>query len=338
MTGLSLRRDNILRIITEDYVAAATPIASKSIVYQHNLGISPAAVRREMAYLEAEGYIARPHHSAGAVPLDKGYRYYVEQFIGDAGLSAEEEESIQNLFYQVTLRLEDWLKLVTEALARRIGNLALVTFPQTESHHFKHLDLVALEEFLILLILVLQRTELRRQLLASEQKVSQDELNLIANRLNEAYQNLTWSQIDQQQLELSPLEKLVSTAVIEIMQTEEQEQRVAFYLDGLRHLLNQPEFDRSSNAIELVELIEERHLLSRLVNSLGDAPIKIVIGHENEESALQECSVILRHYQLGEAKGAIGVIGPTRMPYKKVIPTVNYFSRAIGQKVAELVL
>jgi heat-inducible transcriptional repressor len=334
--GLALRRSNILRIIIEDYIATAVPVASKNITYRHFLGISPATVRQEMAYLEAEGYIVRPHHSAGAVPSDEGYRYYVERFVKDAEISAEEQEAIDSLFCQVALEPENWLKLVAEMLAQRLNNLALVTFPRAESYRFKYINLVALEEFVILLVLMLQRAELKRQLLVSEQRVSQDELDMVANRLNEAYHNLTWSQIDNQQLKLSPLENLVGDAVVEIMQTLEQEQEVIFYLDGLRHLLNQPEFDRSKNAVELVELVEEKHSLSQLVNSLIDAPIKVIIGHENEGAALQECSVILSRYQSSEVKGTVGVIGPTRMPYERVIPTVNYFSRAMDQMIGEL--
>jgi len=338
MSTLPRRRETILKIILGEYIASATPVASESIARSYGLGISPATIRHEMAHLEEEGYIIRPHISAGGIPSDKGYRYYVECLIREARLSEEEQYAIYQPFDQAERELEGLARLAALVLSQRVRSIAFATLPCAPECHFRYLDLAALQEFLILLVLLLQEGQLKRQLLTLEQAFSQDELTAVANRLNIGYKGLTYSQIGFCHLELSPIGGQVTEVIMQMMEAEDKQQYEHFYLDGLRHLVSQPEFARSKKMISLVEALEEREVLNKLLCSFGGEPgLRVAIGSENEEEVLQECSVILSDYQVPTgARGAIGVIGPTRMPYNQVIPTVDYLSAVMSEQLSEL--
>jgi len=288
-----------------------------------------------MVRLEEEGYINRPHTSAGAVPSDKGYRYYVECLLKEAKLGQEEQLAIQQFFCQAEQEPENWARLAVTVLTQRLGSIALATPPRAPVCHFRHLDLVALQELLILLVLVLQEGRIKQQLLASEQIVSQDELTTLANKLNAAYQGLTYIQIGAQELDLSPIEERIIGIIAQVMEAEDKQQYEQFYLDGWRHLVSQAEFVKGKKMLSLVEALEEGSILNNLLGSLGsELGIKVTIGNENEEEALQECSVILSNYGTRGRRGAIGVIGPTRMPYSRAIPTIDYVSAVMSELVS----
>ncbi len=330
------RRGFILKIIVGEYIASGAPIASENIARGYTLGISPATIRHEMARLEEEGYISRPHVSAGGVPSDKGYRYYVEYLIREAKLSNEEQSSIQQLFHQVEQEMEGWARLAAAFLSQRLKSIALVTLPRSPVSHFRHLHLVALQELHVLFVLLFQEGKVKQRLLSLEQIVSQEELNVLANRLNDVCEGLSYSQIGDLELEVSPLEARVMEVILQTMQTEDEQQYDQFYLDGWRHLLSQPEFMKGEKTLGLVEALEEGSLLNSLLDSLGsESKVKVIIGNENMSEALQEYSVILSNYG-DRAKGAIGVIGPTRLPYYQAIPTVDYLSSIMSRVLNEL--
>jgi len=335
--GLSVRKEAILKIIVGEYVASATPVASEGIAYNYPLGISPATIRSEMTQLEKEDYITRPHVSAGGIPSDKGYRYYVEHLIGETELPEAEQNAIRQLFHPIEPELEEWICLTAAVLAQRLKSIALVTSLQAAECRLKHLDLVTLHEFLALLILVLRGAKLKRQLLSLEQGVSQDELTVIANRLNVVYEGLTCSQIEAQKIELAPIEEQITEAIVRIMEAEDRQLYKELYLDGLRHLLSQPEFAKSKGkTLGLVEMLEEKSALIAILSSLrNEAGIQITIGSENKEEALQEYSLILSQYG-GEMRGAIGVIGPKRMPYDRAIATTLYLSSVMTDLVSQI--
>ena len=338
---LSKREEIVLKFMVTQFITSAVPVSSESIAASCALGLGPASIRTQMAHLEEQGYITRPHISAGGIPSDKGYRYYVESLAEEGWLSAEEQQSIEDLFSNVRQGLEEWGKLATAVLAGKLKTVALVLLPQSHECRLRHLDLVAIQEFLVLLVLVMQEVKLRQQLIHTEHAVSQDDLNIIANKLNTSYKGLTYSEIDAQKLELSPFESGVKTEIKEMMKMEDERQSGELYLDGLRHLLAQPEFATNSNSrtSELVEILEERRPVHNLFSSIVDdtRETKVVIGSENTEKALQNCSVVLRSYGIpGETIGTIGVIGPTRMPYARVIPTVDYLSSVMTESLKKL--
>jgi heat-inducible transcriptional repressor len=334
---LSARTETILKSIVEQYIARPVPVPSQGIVVDCNLRVSPATIRHEMARLEDEGYVTRPHTSAGAVPSDKGYRYYVESLI-DLGLPMVEQRLITHLFHQVESELDEWLRLAAAIIARMTRNVAVVSRPKLVGCRLKHLEVVALQDSLALLVLVLHGARVKQQLINCEETIKQPELSVLSINLNNAYHDLSLPQIKDKATGLNPVEQQVTNCIIKMMQAEDEAQYNQPYLDGLHYIADQPEFAEAPRIQELMQIVEQGNLLKVIVPPrLNTREVMVIIGQENEAEAIQDCSVVMTLYGLhAKAVGTIGVIGPTRMPYARTIPTVNYLSTVLSQLVAEL--
>jgi heat-inducible transcriptional repressor len=290
-----------------------------------------------MVHLEQEGYIIRPHPSAGSIPSDKGYRYYVET-LTDIELPLTEQRLISHLFHQVEKELEEWLRLAAALTARFVQNVAVVTMPKPVNCRFKHIELVALQDSLALVVLVLRGARVKQQLVTFDQVITQPELTTTANKLNAAYSGLSRPQILAKATELSTTEQPVTDCLLKIMRAEDEQEYEEPYLDGLHFMINQPEFVLSHRVLALMELIEQRNLLKAIIPpepvSRG---VQIIIGKENKAEVIRDYSVVIRQYGLpDEAVGTICIVGPTRMPYARAISTVGYLSSVLSELVAEL--
>jgi heat-inducible transcriptional repressor len=335
---LSSRTETILKSIVGQYIVKAIPVASQSIVNDQELRVSPATIRNEMAHLEQEGYITRQHPSAGSIPLDKGYRYYVES-LGDIELPLTERRLINHLFHQVEWELEEWLRLAANLIAQLVQNMAVVTKPKPMNCQFKYLELVSLQDSLALVILVLRGARVKQQLITFDQIIPQTKLTATANKLNAAYSDLTSRQILAKDIELSPMQQQLTDCLVKMMKAEDEQKYEEPYLDGIHFMLNQPEFTSGQRMKSLLELVDHRNLL-RIIDPEGLAThsqVQVVIGKENKAEAIQNYSVVIHRYGLAnEAIGTIGVIGPTRMPYGRAISTISYLSSVLNGLAAEL--
>ena len=331
------RRETVLRVIIEDYITGATPVASNAIVGKYGLKASSATIRNDTAYLEREGYVIHPHRSAGSIPTDKAYRYYVELIGEEVELPGIEQYLIHQISREATEQLEQWLRTVAALLARLVHNLVVVTTPKAVRCRLKHLDLVALQDFMALLIVVLHEAKVRRQVLSFDKKVSQDALTKMANRLTSIYDGMTGSQVLARREGLSSEESQVSESLAEIMAAEDKLDYGQPYLEGLRLLLSQPEFTGSPRVLEILEVLEgEDWLRSILGRESGRGGVQVVIGEENPEPALQDLSLLASQYGVPDrASGIVGVIGPKRMDYAKAISSLNYLSALLSNSVAE---
>ncbi len=335
---LSPRKETILQSIVGQYIIKAKPVPSQSILKECELGISSATVRNEMVQLEQEGYITRPHTSSGSVPLDKGYRQYVES-IGDIKLPLAEQLLISHIFHQVEKDLDEWLNLAATLIAQMVQNVALITVPRSESSQFKNLKLVSLQDFLVLVVLVLTGAKVRQQLLVFERTVTQEELTVIDNKLNSIFSGLTASEITTKDSKLTPIEQQITDCLVELMEDADCSEYEEPYLDGLHLTFNQPEFTHSHQmALTLTELIEQRNLLKSIIpSSLSNEKAQVIIGKENKSDVVHDYSVVLRRYGIPEeASGTIGVIGPTRMPYARTLATIDYISLLLSRMVSRL--
>jgi heat-inducible transcriptional repressor len=333
------RRETVLRTIIEDYITRAAPISSGAIAERYSLKVSPATIRNDTAYLEREGYVMHPHHSAGSVPTDKAYRYYVELIGEEVELPRVEEYLIRQISREAKEELEQWLRTVAALLARLVHNLVVITTPKAVRCRFKHLDLVDLQDFMGLLIVVLYEAKVRRQVLSFNRKVSQDELTELANKLTAIYGGMTVCEISARSEGLSPQERLLSESVVEIMAAEDKPEYGAPYLEGLRLLLSQPEFTGSPRILGILEVLEgEDWLRNIFYRGSSKGGVKVVIGEENPEPALQDLSLIASRYGLlNKAGGIVGVIGPKRMDYAKAISSLNCLSTLLSNSVAEYI-
>lgn len=334
---LTRRSGSILNYIVSQYIAKAVPVPSQFIADNADLGVSPATIRNEMAQLEKEGYLIRPHTSAGCIPSDKGYRYYVES-MENISLPREEQYLIAHTFHQVEREVEAWVSLTASLLAKLTKNVAVVSLPKSTDCKLKHMEIMAVQDTRALAVVVLDGAIVKQKLITFDTPVSQAELSAACIKLNAAYTGLTSHQIASSKIELSPLEKKAREYLTEIMQAEDSKEYQEPYLEGWHFMLSQPEFAKSDKMRDIMELVEQRGLLKVIEPARLNQPgVHVLIGKENRYEAIQNCSVVFCRYGLPEAvSGTMAVVGPTRMPYSHTIPTVYYLSTVLSQLLGGL--
>ena len=335
---LSLRRETILKTILDGYIETAIPVPSEVVTRKHGLGVSAATVRHEMAGLEEEGYISRPHLSAGGVPTDKGYRYYVEALATAQELPLETKRSMRREFTSVSRDVDVWTKLSARMLAEVARNMALVTMPRTIQTRIRNLQLVYLDELLVMQIVVLQEARLRKELVPLTEPVSEEDISLVAGKLNNHVKGLSYHEVLERSIETTPLEKDVLDVALRILQEEDQASFADYIIEGLRHLIDQPEFKGSSQVHDLIEVLESRRLAEAiLTESPGVGGMRVIIGGENHEDALKPMSLVITQYGVrNQVFGTISIVGPMRMHYEKTIAGVNYFASLMSQMLEEV--
>ena len=338
---LTQRAGSVLNILVNEYINTANPVASDEIARLSPTKVSSATVRNAMSLLTEEGYISRPHVSAGAVPSDLGYRYYVETLEEVPPLPDSVQQQIHQHFDRSAADMADLSRRCALILSRIATNMAIVTVPQARSPRVKHIQLVYLDDFTALLILVLQEARLLRRLLTLQEPTDQDSLTQVANLLNDRFSGRNRSEIEapgEPSPELGPMEEQVRQSALSLLREADTLSTPEHYVDGLRWLLNQPEMSQGSQARELVELLEEQVLLGSVLSEQPDSgDIAVYIGGENSEEHLRPFGVILCQYGIPQqASGTICVIGPTRMSYADAISGVGFLSSLMSRLLLDL--
>ncbi|MBM4464201.1 MAG: heat-inducible transcription repressor HrcA [Chloroflexi bacterium] len=341
MRDLTARQQAILGLVIREYIATATPVSSKVIVEAYGLGISSATVRNEMARLEELGYLTHPHTSAGRVPTDQGYRYFVERLLGETELPLAERRMIRHQFHQARPEMDQWLKLSASVLAQAAQSAAWITAPSAITQClFKHLELISIRDSLALAVLVLQGGTVKQRVLTLTRPLSQEELSRMATHLNEHFDGLTADEVTAQLMRLSALEAQVGELVAEIMGRSGEPARSEVYRNGLINILQQPEFAEGQSARQVFELLEESSFLETiLVDVLAPAAggVQVIIGGEGPWEELSDCSLVLSRYGVRRhATGNLGVLGPRRMPYGRAISAVRYVANLMSELIHEL--
>ncbi len=330
---LTDRRSRILQSLIQEYVATAVPVSSESVARNCGLRVSSATVRNEMAQLEEEGYIVQPHTSAGRVPSAKGYRYYVEILLEEHELSQDDQRTILHQFSQTGKEIDEWIQLTASILSRMLRTVAIVTSPRLDEPRVKLVELVSLRDFLALLLVVFEDASFRQRKVSFDAFMSQESLNTLARRFTDAYRGLTGAEIRSRKEVLSLSEESVVRTLTEAMDEGNMGVVGKPYFNGLSQILSQPEFSRTEKTQLLMQLLEGKTFLSSvLAQAPRDEKLRVIIGEETNESALQGFSVVLGRYGLVRgASGVIGVVGPTRMPYERAVPAVRFLSVTMGE-------
>jgi heat-inducible transcriptional repressor len=325
MGDLTGRQQLILGLVVREYIASAQPVGSKTI-QEYGLGVSSATIRNEMALLEELGYLTHPHTSAGRVPTEAGYRYFVERLMRESHLPLDEQRTIRHQFHQVGVDLEQWMRLAASVLARTAQSAAVVTSIRTEQSRMKHLELIAIHETMVLLIVVLEGGLVRQRMLNLDEPVNQDMLTQMANRLNDLCVGASVQRVRTCRTLVGSFEQQVLDIVAEVMKRVDDQADLYVYRDGLINILHQPEFSVPDSARNVVHILEDRTLLENLLTEMLEVGgMQVVIGGEGRWNELKECSLVVSPYGVsGEATGALGVMGPMRMPYSRAISTVRY--------------
>ncbi len=331
---LSERRARILAFIVEDYVESAQPVGSAALVARHDLDLSSATVRSEMAALEEQGLITHPHTSAGRVPSNLGYRTYVGSLMGERRLSSEEELTILHQFHQSAVNLERWLSLSASVLANSLHTAAIATPPHMIEVRLKQLQLVALTDESALLVVVMNDAAVLQQRLEFPETVTQERLTRLAGRLNAQLGGLTATQIEGKPDEAGAVERQVVEQVVALLRSEEDAAGETPLVEGVRELLRQPEYEGDSDRLlDTLEAVEGSRLQRAIpARSLGEHDVAIVIGDENPAEPYRDMSFVLSRYgPSGGAGGLIGLLGPTRLDYPDAVAHVRYVSDVLTE-------
>ena len=337
---LTERQKHILRYIVSDYVHDAAPISSESLTRNHQLGVSAATVRNEVAALEEQGYISRPHTSAGSVPEDKAYRLYVESFASNEAnrVPSQTRTTISNRFADIQDDLDQWGSSAATLISQLMGNLGIATFPKTTVSRVQHLELIPVQDVLALLIVVMEQAKLRKQFLRFDEPVDSSNLESMSTRLRSQVIGLTHEEIAGHPMELTTAERRAVDATMVMLQEEDASGHDDHYVSGLRNLLDQPEFVEYEKVRPIIHGVEDGSLIEAALNEapLGQV-VRVVIGGEHEGDVLRPLSVVICRYGVpGHALGTVGVVGPTRMEYDRAISGLQFISTIMNNMVASV--
>jgi heat-inducible transcriptional repressor len=294
-----------------------------------------------LARLEELGYLTHPHTSAGRMPTEEGYRYFVERLMGEANLPVEEQRMISHQFHQVRQNMEQWVKLAAAVLARTSRSAALITVPQSTRARFKHVQLISTHGQVVLLILVLQDGSVKQEMLTLAQSLTQESLDEASRRLSNAGANLSAEGITALRSSLPTFEAEVAGVIADILQQTESGTTSPIYRDGLTEMLKQPEFEGREESETLLRVLEEQNSLLEEVLTNAVSPdvgnVQVVIGGEGRWRELKDYSLVLARYGVPDyATGALGVLGPMRMPYSRAISAVRYVADLMSDMVSDL--
>ena len=341
---LDLRSQAILRAVIEEYVTTASPVASQALVERYRLGVSSATVRSVLAELEAAGLLTHPHTSAGRVPTEQGYRYYVESIVDSVPLPPVEQLMIRHQFGQVEYASEHWFRLAATTLASVTRAAGLATPAKPSAAHLRRLDLVSITDRLASLILVLREGSLKQVLVTLDRPVEQDELSAVASRLNDLLDGHT---AEEAAVALATLDDMdpatelprrLGDRVVRALQEFDGAAIEELFSDGLLNVMAAPEFAHSEKLRRVFAALENRAYLAQLIGGVaGSGRVCVYIGHENPAEEMADVSLVLAPYgHPGRAVGVVGVLGPTRMAYPQAIGTVRFVSGLMNELIDHL--
>jgi heat-inducible transcriptional repressor len=341
MSNLSERQKIILALIVKDHIETAQPVGSKHLIEFYGLDISSATIRNEMSALTDLGYLHQPHTSAGRVPTEEGYRYFVRQLMGHTDLPTPTKHTIVHQFYQAGVDVDRWMRLAASVLAHQSQAASLVTAPHTELARFKHLELIGTHGRQVLMVMVLAGGEVRQQFLSLAEPVTQAQLSSAANTLNQVCQGLNADNVAALSGTFGSLEQDVLKLIVEELHRSAEIITGEVYRDGLTHVLAEPEFAEGDSARKALRILEERSLLedllARTVFAKDSGGVQVLIGGEGTWEELRDCTVVLSRYGVpGIAIGTLGVLGPIRMPYGRTISTVRFVAGLLSDLVSEM--
>ncbi len=329
------RKQRVLELLIEDYVNTGEPVGSRTLFRKYQLGVSPATIRNEMADLEEEGYLEHPHTSAGRVPSDKGYRYYVDQLLERPGLDHALIQWIQ-ASYRARVREITWFMHQTAKLVSDITAYpTLVLAPRVADARLAELSLVAMSPGLAVLVLRMDSGLIESQTIAVPQDLLGSDLTRLADELSDRLRGCPIAGLESAIMrelkgDLARHRRFLEELVERLGEVADDEDRVA--VSGTRTMLNYPEFRDVDRLGRVLHFFEKESEIDRLLNGRPTAGIDVIIGAELPSHDIQDCSVITASYQVGRRViGRVLVLGPRRMHYGRVIAVLEAVSEELSR-------
>lgn len=339
------RKKAILRAVTDDYITTAEPVGSRTIARKYGLGVSSATIRNEMADLEDEGYLEQPHASAGRIPSDKGYRFYVDTLMTGRDLTGFEEKRIRAEYE----RRRDEIRALVRTTGRMLGEISqcasVVVGPAVRTAEIRHIQLVPLSTEAVLVLVVTNSGLVEHRVLSIEHAMHPSDLDRISRILNRRLRGSTLTQmrgaaLREIQAELSAYATFLDQMFELLLAAMHSSDEERVYVDGLMQLLAQPEFRDVGRARPVLEFLESDDSVLQVLATAGSRGLGatvVTIGSENVMNELQSCSVISAPYGVaGRVVGAVAVVGPTRLDYGMVTALVGYMAEGLSDILARL--
>lgn len=364
--GLNDRKNQILKAVVDDYIGTAEPVGSKSLVSKYNFNVSPATIRNEMAELEELGYLEQPHTSAGRIPSDKGYRAYVDNLLHVDELPRAEADKIRNFLRENMEEVTQLIRKAAAVLSEKTDYTSLVLSPQYKRSHLKQIKMLMIEPGKALVVVVLSAGVVKDRLVRIPEMLDAGQLMQIAAAIEDGLSGMTLDDITLVTVAAaarqSPLpESLLNQVMYEAYLSIKQADHLDLYLDGSHRMLAQPEFQDVRKAHDFLETLNRDKLIAGYMSELkepndqfedegesdehasahngivNDPAYMVRIGQEIMLDGLQDCSFITTSYKIGDTvAGRIGVIGPRRMEYGKVISHINFVKMTVNDQIKRL--
>ena len=325
------RKVTILKAIIKTYLETGEPVGSRTISKYTDLNLSSATIRNEMSDLEELGYIVQPHTSAGRIPSDKGYRFYVDQIMQE---KEEEFTEIKELMLKRVDRVELLLKQMARILAQNTNYAALISAPQYHRNKLKFIQLSKVDDGKLLVVIVVEGNMIKNTMIPISQQLSDEGLLNLNILLNNALNGLTIEEINLDVISRLKEQAGIHSEVVDRVLNEVAEairaddDDLQIYTSGATNIFKYPELSDGEMASRLIGTLEQKELLQELVDDVNSSEsssgIQVYIGEEAPVQTMRDCSIVTANYELGEGlRGTIGIIGPKRMDYEKVLNTLR---------------
>jgi heat-inducible transcriptional repressor len=332
---LDPRAQQVLGAVIREYIATAEPVASSQLVRGYKLDVSPATVRNELAALEDAGLLTHPHTSAGRVPTDLGYRYFIERLMPSPSLRTDEQVTVSHQFQQALQDTAAWLRVAASSLARLTAEASIVTPPASKRTTLRHVEVVPIHERRALLVAVTDGGAVRQQVLELGTATTADQLRVLSARLTESLGGATATNVHAAVAAEKGADADIAKALARILEEYDTSRAREVYVDGFQNIMAKPEFAESDRSRAMLSLFEDHTRLAEILPlDLGDGEVHITIGREHRHESLRDCSLVIGRYgATGDVVGFVGVVGPTRMDYARSIGAVRY----VGSLMSDLV-
>lgn len=337
---LNEREKTILRSVIQQFILTASPVGSRNITKKYHVGVSPATVRNIMADLEEGGFIDHPHTSAGRIPTDKGYRYYVDSLMNIRKIRHKEKDLIDKGLQVEIDEADELVRITSRLLSIITRQLACVTYPNLESAVLRKLQLISLTSTRILVVITVKSGLAKTITLELTSSIKESQLESVQAMLNERLAGLKFNEIRRTFKERvkdiddnqKPIIRLFVDSVDKLFKDEIKSEKLV--VTGVKNIIQQPEFDNPENFQSIVELIEDKDVIIHIMEKSSDTDrdeVFISIGTEHDEKKMREYSFISKEYKLGETSGTLGIVGPKRMEYSKIVAIVDYMAKILSE-------
>lgn len=338
---LTDREKIILRNVIHQFILTANPVGSRYISKKYNLNLSAATIRNIMADLEETGFLNHPHTSAGRIPTDKGYRFYVDSLMEPPLLDETYKKMIEDQFDTEDKETDEVLKVTSMLLSSLTNQIACVGYPKLDNSVLEKIKLVELSSTRILVVVTIKSGLLKTITLEFNAEIDEKSLREVERLLNERLSGLKLKEIretfgermKEHSEEFQPIIRVFLDSIDKIFTNNKSENKAVIF--GARNIFEQPEFEDQKNFRSVIELIEDKevivHIMEQSMNENKD--LVVAIGEENKENWMNNYSLISKSYELGDATGSLGIIGPKRMQYSKSIAAVVYIAELLTKEL-----